>query len=97
MYGEGWSRAFGWSESELCKQNAAQLFLNPNDPELLAKLKNEIIQNYEKVDWSEKYKYIQIQPQTVHVVIFIIVLFMTQIGLYVFFHINNLTFPLDFH
>jgi len=96
MYGEGWSRVFGWSESELCKQNAAQLFLNPNDPELLTKLKKEIVQNYEKVDWSEKYKYIQIQPQTIHVVIFMIVLFITQIGLYVFFHLNDLTFPLDF-
>lgn len=88
IFGNGWSQVFSFSDSELCKQNISNLFLNPSDPDLLSKLEKEIITNYKLVDW-EKFEYLSISPQVHHVIWYLVILIITQMGLYVFFHLND--------
>lgn len=88
-FSDGWSRVYSWSESELAKINIQKLFLNPKSPTLLEDIKKEILVNYTKVEWGEKFKYISVEPETHHIVIYLIVLVITQAGIYVFFHHND--------
>lgn len=90
IFGKGWANVYGYSESEVCKQNIRTLFLTPDQPELLKKLKIEILANYQPVDFEEKFKYIQVQPTGTHVAIYLVLMCITQIGLYVVFHKENI-------
>ena len=84
-----WTRVFGWSESELCKRNLETiLLLNPIDDNLLEQINKEIVANYIIKDWS-KFDYLTIEPRTIHFVWFFVILGLTQIGLYVYFHHNE--------
>ncbi len=87
-YGPGWSMVFGWTDSELVKENIKSLFLTEkHNNELFAKVKTEVIQNYKIKDWS-KFDYISIEPRTAHFVWFFIIMALTQTGLYIFFYMN---------
>jgi hypothetical protein len=88
MFGKNWAQVYSFSDSELCKQNIQTLFLHPENPNLLNDLEKEIIKNYQLVKW-DKFKYLSISPQTHHIVWFLIVLFLTQTGLYIYFHNNE--------
>lgn len=84
-----WTRVFGWSESEICKRNIESILLSkPIDDTLLPLLSSEITANYTIKDWS-KFDYLTIEPRTGHYVWFFIILGLTQIGLYVYFHHNE--------
>jgi hypothetical protein len=88
FFGQNWSKVFSWSDSEIAKKNVETLFLNPNDPQLLEKIKTEIKQNYQIVNWH-KFDYIRIYPKTSHVFWCFFILLVTQIGLYYYFHRNE--------
>lgn len=89
-FADQWARVYSWSESELAKVNISTIFLNPSDPHTLAKIEDEIRQNYTKVDWSGKFKYLSINPQMHHIIWYVVVLVFTQIILYVIFHTCNI-------
>ena len=94
-YSDSWSRVYSWSESELAKINVTTLFLKP-DAETLSKLESEIRTNYTKVEWKKKFQYLSINPQFHHVVWYLIVLVVTQIGIYIVFHFYDISPNNDF-
>lgn len=91
VYGQGWSRVFGWTESEIVKENLQTILLNniKND-DLIPLIEGEIKINYKIKDWS-KFDYLQIEPRTSHYIWFIVLTVLTQSGLYLGFHFNDLS------
>lgn len=88
-YGKGWSRVFGWTESELVKQNLQSLVIEyPKNNDLIPIIEKEIRQSYKIKDWS-KFDYLSVEPTTSHYVWFVILMMLTQGGLYVWFHLNE--------
>lgn len=63
-YGNGWSKVFGWSESEICKRNLETIILkNKIDNNILPLIEQEIKANYQIKDWT-KFDYIRVEPPT---------------------------------
>lgn len=84
-----WSRVFGWSESEICKRNLESILLsNPINDNILELISNEIAANYKIKDWT-KFDYLTIEPRNIHYIWFFIILILTQVSLYVYFHYNE--------
>ena len=89
-YGKGWSKVFGWTDSEICKRNLESILLNNKiDDSIIPLTEQEINNNYLIKNWHD-FDYIKAHPKTIHYVIFFIVLFVTQTGLYIFFHKNDI-------
>jgi len=83
-----WSYVFGWTEKALVKRNLESLLLNNEiDHDLVSKIKNEVIANYEIKDWK-KFDYITIEPPSWSYWVYFLVMIITQTGLYIFFHKN---------
>lgn len=90
-YGTKWVKAFGWSESDICKRNIETLFLQNNKTnDLLKLLEAEIWSNYKKREFTEDFQYLTIEPEFKHWMVFIILMILIQGGLYVAFHHENL-------
>lgn len=86
-----WVRVFGWTETQLALRNLETIFLNSKlDDNILIKIREEIVRNYSPKDWS-KFDYISLEPTTTAIVLFLAFLFLTQAGIYVFFHHNDIT------
>ncbi len=85
QYGPGWSKVNSWCEDSLVKRNVETLFLNPTSPTILNDLKKEILANYKMVNWH-KWDYLGIEPTANQFMWFIVILFVTQIIIYVIFH-----------
>ena len=86
-----WCKVFGWTESELCKRNIATILLqNPVNDDILPIIENEIRRTYQIKDWS-KFDYISIEPPTWSYITFFVLLFVSQVGLWIFFHMNQYT------
>lgn len=84
-----WVDVFGWTEANIVKHDLESLFLhNPINKDLLPKVSAEVTANYVKKDWH-KFDYITIEPPTWSYVVFVIVLFLTQGGLYFWFQVNE--------
>lgn len=84
-----WAYVFGWTENELVKKNLQTLLLNNQiNNDILPLIASEIIKNYKIKDWS-KFDYINIEPPTWSYWTYIILLIITQGGLYYYFHINE--------
>lgn len=84
-----WSYVFGWTENELVKKNLQSILMShPINNDILPLITEEINQNYKIKDWS-KFDYISIQPPTWSYWTFIILLALTQTGLYIWFHSNE--------
>lgn len=84
-----WSYVFGWTENELVKKNLQSILMShPINNEILPLVTEEINQNYKIKDWS-KFDYISIQPPTWSYWTFVILLALTQTGLYIWFHSNE--------
>lgn len=85
-----WTKVFGWTESETCKRNLETILLKnlgtTND--IIGMVEREITANYKIKDWS-KFDYISIEPTTKQLVWFIIILTVTQISLWIYFHQND--------
>ena len=88
-YGNGWSRVFGWTESDLVKQNLQTILLGkPVNNDIIPLIEQEIRSNYQIKDWT-KFDYLSVEPKTSHYIWFAIMMMVTQSGLYVFFHLNQ--------
>lgn len=84
-----WSYVFGWTENELVKKNLQSILMNnPINNDILPLITEEITKNYTIKDWS-KFDYITIQPPTWSYWTFVILLVITQTGLYIWFHSNE--------
>jgi len=88
-YGEGWSYVFGWSQSQLIKQNLMTILIdNPVDSAIIPLLKKEIRENFRPHEW-EKYSDASVPvPVGATILAFIIVL-LSQTACYVLFHKNE--------
>lgn len=88
-YGRNWTRVFGWTDSEVCKQNLQELLLqHPKNDDLLPLIEGEIRQNYVLKDWKQ-FDYITIKPKFGFVVAYFICLIIAETALYAFFIQND--------
>ncbi len=84
-----WVKAFGWTEKELVKRNLETIFLtNPINDDILYLVEQEVRQNYTIKDWK-KFDYIKIYPPSWVFLTYAVLMFLTQGGLYVYFHVND--------
>ena len=82
-YGKGWTKVFGWSDSELCKRNLETLLLRgPINTGLLTSIEDEIRANYRLKDWKA-FDYLSIQPRPVHFVVYLILMLVVQAGMWI--------------
>jgi hypothetical protein len=86
----GWSYVFGWTEKALCKRNLETILLtNPINNAILSYIEREVIANYTIKDWT-KFSYISIEPRSSTYIWYFLFMFITQIGLYIFFFKNDI-------
>lgn len=84
-----WSYVFSWSESDLCKKNIETLMLKYQvNNKLISYIENEIATNYKIKDWS-KFDYLTIEVPVSSYIWYLIILMLTQAGLYIFFHFED--------
>jgi len=84
-----WAEVFGWTQSELCKQNLKTIFLeNKINNDILPLIRNEIVKNYEIKDWSE-FDYITVEPPVWSYWAFIAALIVTQGIAYIYCYSNE--------
>lgn len=87
-----WCYVFGWSKSELVKQNIQTLFLtNPVNDDILKELKAIVRKDFQSHEWT-MYKDTDFLIPTGWVIAAFIILTISQVGLYYFFHQEQL-FP----
>jgi hypothetical protein len=87
--GVGWSYCFGWTEKTLCKRNLETILMtNPINNNILPIIEKEIVKNYIIKDWS-KFDYITIEPRNGTYTWYFIAMFVTQIGIWLFFIFND--------
>ena len=85
----GWAYVFGWTEKALCKRNLETILLtNPINNSILPVIEREVIVNYVIKDWT-KFSYISIEPRANTYVWYFIVMFLTQIGIWLYFFMND--------
>lgn len=85
-----WAYVFGWTEKEIVKKNIETILLDhPINESIIPLIEKEINQHYEKKDWS-KFEYITIDPPLWSYWTFLIVLVISQVGLYLWFHFNDI-------
>lgn len=78
-----WVSVFGWTESEICKENLKSLLLDrPINNDVLPIIEKEIVATYKIKDW-EKFDYINIEPPMWSYFVFFIVMIGTQIGYWI--------------
>lgn len=89
LKGADWVKVFGWTESELVKRNLETIFLtNPINDDILPIITKEIKLNYKIKDWH-KFDYIVVRPPDWIYPLFLVILFLIQSGLYIYFHLND--------
>jgi len=88
-HGATWAYVFGWTEKEIVKKNLETILLeSPMNEEILPKIEQEIVRNYQIKDWS-KFSYISVEPPTWMYIVYFVVMIGTQAGLYIHFHNNE--------
>ena len=84
-----WVYVFGWTEKEMVKKVVQSLLLEePINDNLIPHIKEQIQRHYVIKDWH-KFDYISIEPPHWSIWTYIIVMLVTQAGLYIFFHMND--------
>lgn len=84
-----WAYVFGWTEKTIVKVNLQDIFTqNPINNSIIDKVSAEVNANYVKKDWH-KFDYIRIEPPTWSYWVYLVVIFLVQGGLYVWFNLNE--------
>jgi len=84
-----WCYVFGWSKSELVKMNIQSLFLEkPVNDFLLPDLRDIVVAHFEAHQWA-KYEDTPVMIPTGWVIAAFILMLISQVALYYFFHENN--------
>lgn len=88
VYGTDWAYCFGWTEKDILKRTLESIATEHGvSTETLPLFEDEIAQQYELVDWS-KFDYIAVTPTQTQVTWYVVLLFLTQGGLW-FWFLNN--------
>lgn len=89
-YGKGWSKVFGWSDSNDCKRAIEAILLEgPVDATILPKISKALSDwKYTRKNWHD-FDYLSVEPNEKQWSIFLVILFVSQLTLYIFFHSNN--------
>lgn len=88
-YGPKWTKVFGWSDSDVLKKDLESLLLSePINDNILLKIEALVMSGYEKTDWH-KFDHLQVEPSGWAWFWFWTTMFLTQGGLYVYFHRNE--------
>jgi hypothetical protein len=89
-YGKGWTRVFGWTDSELVKENLQTILLkNTINDDILPLIEKEIVKNYKIKDWTQ-FDYLSVEPTTNHYIWFFIIMFVIQTTLYIAFSVYDI-------
>lgn len=84
-----WVYVFGWTESELVKQDLMTIVLtHPVNDNVIPLISEEVAKNYKIKDWH-KFDYITIDPPTWAYWVYFIMMAVTQTGLYIYFQTNQ--------
>lgn len=79
-----WCFVFGWSDSNIVKQNiSSYVMANGVSTNMIDFLREEITRNYKKKNWSD-FDYLRVKPAPRYYYSFFIVLFIVQVGFYIF-------------
>lgn len=85
-----WCFVFGWTESELVKQNIqSEIIEHGISTNIYVFIKDEVIKNYKIKDWS-KFDYITIEPKGSYYFWYILAVVVVQSGLWIFFNKNDI-------
>jgi hypothetical protein len=85
-----WCYVFGWSKSELVKLNLQSLFLDkPLNDDILPEIKRIVRKDFQPHEWTQ-YEHIDHMIPTGWVITAFILMLLTQVGLYYFFHHNEI-------
>jgi hypothetical protein len=89
-YGKGWARVYSWSQSDVCKKALESVLLaGPIDDTLPDRIAETIRrEKFVRRDWHD-FDYLSVEPSETHWIAFLIVLVITQISLYYYFHFNE--------
>jgi hypothetical protein len=86
-----WTYVFGWTEENIVKQNLQTLFLlNKPGDDLLPKVKDEIIANYQIKDWT-KFDYLTVVPPGWSFFVLLLVMAATQTAFWIWGFKNEFT------
>lgn len=81
--GQGWSKVFGWSESDICKRNLEALVLNAEiTNDIIPLIEQEIQTNYTKREFTEDFEYLTVEPQWNHWMVYLLLIVGAQVGIY---------------
>lgn len=87
-YGKGWSYVFGWTKSELVKQNLQTILLdNPINDDIIPLIKLEIRNNFKPYKWIQ-HENIQRSVPVWGVIVAFLLMIGSQVLCYKFFHEN---------
>ena len=84
-----WCFTFGWTDSELSKQDiTSYVLVNGLTTNLYPFITKEVIMHYQIKEWK-KFDYIRVEPATKYYYWFLGFMVVTQVGLYIFFSMND--------
>jgi len=87
--GATWAYVFGFTEREIVKQNIETILLNnPINDNILNNIELEVRRNYVIKDWK-KFNYLSVSPSDWVYGWYFGLMFVIQIGLYIFFRISS--------
>ena len=85
-----WVYVFGWTDSEIVKSSITSILLTHGASDaVLPLISQEILKNYEIKEWRD-FQYIRLNPPTWSYFVFIIFMGVSQTGLYIWFHHNDI-------
>ena len=84
-----WAYCFGWTEHNLVKRNLETILLNyPINDAILGQIEKEVGKNYQIKDWKQ-FDYITVYAPAWVYIVFIILMLVVQVGLYIYFNLND--------
>lgn len=89
-YGKGWSKCFGWSDSDILKRDLEEILRKktPSD-KTLPQIEKAVAEGYDKTDWH-KFDHLSIEPNSSTWVWFWALTILSQGALWFFFHTNQI-------
>ncbi len=88
-YGPGWSKVFGWSDSDILKKDLETILLEGNVSNLtVPRIEQAVQAGYERTNWH-KFDHLMVEPNTNTWWMFWIAIIVTQVTLYAYFHSNQ--------
>lgn len=88
-YGKGWSKVFGWSDSDVLKRTLEDILLKGNvSTDTIKEIEPAILSGYQKTNWH-KFDHLSVEPSGAAIAWFWVVIVISQVALYFYFHANE--------